>query len=737
MYQLVITLVLLQSMIQRGEALSVMVSGPSYSSRMKMQANRYLNASAGDVYLVMQPDCVLYIYKGATIISRSNMTLVSQRLPWTPTNVSESSDWNCYLDNQADGNFVVYTWNGTLGPQPTAVWAANTASNGGTNSTYRFALLGSDGKLTMYGPDFAKLTMPTPLQDYNSTGSLNISQGETPNMVYPFPTRAAWKPDVSLDGFPYMPVGYFINQGSWLQSADRFRLVLQPDCNLKLQEIWPENNTVKQVIWEPPTTSGVRTSCQLVLQPTGVLEIKSNGSEGTVYWSSGTAGDPTVNWVLKLNSDRGGHLVVADILNSGTQLWTTLADSSSSNQMWWWIVVGVVGGVLALVAVALLFWFCYARDKFLDPIDKAFQKKMQTSGFSQVWYSDSKIKQCTDNFAHKIGQGGFGDVFYGKLPDGQEIAAKVLTPESCQSKQEFYNEIELLSTVHHKYLVSLLGYRCTRRHQILIYEYLGGGDLRQRLQGTDARKNPLNWSQRTSIILQVAEGLEYLHDKCSPSIIHRDVKSNNILLTNKNVAKLADFGLSKIRELDQEDATHITTIVKGTPGYLDPEYHETGMLTSKSDVYAFGIVIMEILTGRNQMGIAQRVEDAWKSESLNMLPDPLLDGDLDIDEFIKLVELALWCARKRNEERPFMRQVVHNLRESISLASLETSKPEIDFLNEPSYRDQVMFDITSDSMPFSKTSSFNPSTSSSFMALEVQQPSIPTRRSIHHMDIGR
>lgn len=119
------------------------------------------------------------------------------------------------------------------------------------------------------------------------------------------------------------------------------------------------------MIWEPPTTSGVRTSCQLVLQPTGVLEIKSNGSEGTVYWSSGAAGDPTVNWVLKLNSDRGGHLVVADILNSGTQLWTTLADSSSSNQMWWWIVVGVVGGVLALVAVALLFWFCYARDSKL------------------------------------------------------------------------------------------------------------------------------------------------------------------------------------------------------------------------------------------------------------------------------------------------------------------------------------------------------------------------------------
>lgn len=120
-----------------------------------------------------------------------------------------------------------------------------------------------------------------------------------------------------------------------------------------------------QVVWVPPgmsTTSGARMFCQLVLQPTGVLEVKSNASGGTVYWSSGVAGDPTVNWVLKLTSDRGGHLVVADILNSNTQLWTTLADTSSNNQMWWWIVVGVVGGVLALAAAALLFWFCYAQD---------------------------------------------------------------------------------------------------------------------------------------------------------------------------------------------------------------------------------------------------------------------------------------------------------------------------------------------------------------------------------------
>lgn len=132
-----------------------------------------------------------------------------------------------------------------------------------------------------------------------------------------------------------------------------------------------------------------------------------------------------------------------------------------------------------------------------------------------------------------------------------------------------------------------------------------------------------------------------------------------------------------------------------------------------------------------------QVEDAWKAGSLNMIADPILEGDLDIEEFIKLVELALWCARKRNEERPFMRQVVCNLRENISLASLETSKPEIDFLNEQSYRDQAMFDVLSDSMPFSKTSSFDTTGSSSFVALDAHQPSMPTRRLIHHMDIGR
>ncbi|XP_024373082.1 probable LRR receptor-like serine/threonine-protein kinase At1g51880 isoform X3 [Physcomitrium patens] len=591
---------------------------------------------------------------------------------------------------QFDGNLVVYTYNGT---STTAVWSSQTASNGFVRSSHRFLALDAVyGKLNMYGGNGENLDMPSNLSQISI--SPTISNFSTLNLQYPFPPESAWKPNVSLDDYPYLPAEYYINQGSNLVTGDgKFNLSLGRDCKLQFLEIHTENKTSKQVIWEPviSNTSLVPSSCRLMLKDDGKLQILNNQMD-TVYWSTSPIGNNTVSWVLKLLSDGGAELVVLDMFDSKNRLWSSIISTSNEKTStaisWWPIVVGVLSGFFSLIVVGVAFWYFYARKRLLDPVDRAFQRKMKTAGFSQTLYTESRIKQATDNFGNKIGQGGFGDVFYGKLEDGQEIAAKVLSSTSCQSKQEFYNEIELLSTVHHKYLVSLLGYRCSHNQQILVYEYLGGGDLRQRLQGNDAKENPLTWKQRTSIILQVAEGLEYLHDKCCPSIIHRDVKSNNILLTNKLVAKVADFGLSKIRTLDQEEATHITTIVKGTPGYLDPEYHEKGVLTAKSDVYAYGIVLMEVLTGCNQMGIVHRVADAWVSENLETLPDPNLQGDFDTQEFAKLVELSLWCARIRNEERPFMRQVVQTLRE-IGVGPMDTSRPEISFPDERHFYNDV------------------------------------------------
>lgn len=346
----------------RGESVSVLVSGPSDAVRMKLPANRYLNAS-GDAYLVMQPDCILYTYKGPSALSKTNWTLNQPTGP--------STNWNCYLDMQADGNFVVYTWNGSENnPDATKpLWAADTASNGYVSSGHRFVVLGRDGNLSMYGPDFSKLSLKkelAPIVAGTAFGGSNATDNVlTPNLAYPFPPEAAWKPNLSLDGFPYLPAEYFLNQGSRLQSADgKLHLVLGPDCSLRFQEIWPENNTVKQVIWEPtPGVSNVSESCQLVLQPDGRLQIKNNGSSGTVYWSSAPAGDFSVNWVLKLISERGGYLVVSDILDSNTQLWSSVAAAASVR--WWWIVVGVVSGVLAVTVAGLAFWYFCARESKL------------------------------------------------------------------------------------------------------------------------------------------------------------------------------------------------------------------------------------------------------------------------------------------------------------------------------------------------------------------------------------
>jgi len=184
------------------------------------------------------------------------------------------------------------------------------------------------------------------------------------------------------------------------------------------------------------------------------------------------------------------------------------------------------------------------------------------------------------------------------------------------------------------------------------------------LHGDGVSRRPLSWKQRTRIILQVAEGLEYLHDKCHPTIIHRDVKSNNILLTKKLEAKVADFGLSKLRAIERGiTPTHITTVVKGTPGYLDPEYQEFGMLTNKSDVYSFGIVLMEILTGQTQLYIADRVITSWRANQIIELIDPNIEDDFNEMEFSKLVELSLLCVMKKSNDRPSMTQVVQMLRE--------------------------------------------------------------------------
>ncbi|CDY21773.1 BnaA06g20420D [Brassica napus] len=267
----------------------------------------------------------------------------------------------------------------------------------------------------------------------------------------------------------------------------------------------------------------------------------------------------------------------------------------------------------------------------------------------------------TNNFQTALGEGGFGIVYHGYLNGSEEVAVKV----------------ELLLRVHHINLVSLVGYCDERGHLALIYEYMSNVDLKHHLSGKHDI-SVLKWSTRLRIALDAALGLEYLHIGCRPSMVHRDVKSTNILLDQQLTAKIADFGLSRSFQLGDE--SHISTVVAGTPGYLDPE---TGRLAEMSDVYSFGIVLLEILT--NQRVIDQNREKPhiteWVAFVLNRgdiarIMDPSLRGDYDSTSVWKALELAMSCANPSSQRRPNMSQVISGLKECLTSENLMRSKKQ-------------------------------------------------------------
>ncbi|AEE78155.1 putative protein [Arabidopsis thaliana] len=265
----------------------------------------------------------------------------------------------------------------------------------------------------------------------------------------------------------------------------------------------------------------------------------------------------------------------------------------------------------------------------------------------------------TSNFQRALGEGGFGIVYHGYLNGSEEVAVKV----------------ELLLRVHHTNLVSLVGYCDERGHLALIYEYMSNVDLKHHLSGKHD-VSILKWSTRLRIAIDAALGLEYLHIGCRPSMVHRDVKSTNILLDDQFTAKIADFGLSRSFQLGDE--SHISTVVAGTPGYLDPE---TGRLAEMSDVYSFGIVLLEMMT--NQRVIDQNREKRhiteWVALVLNRgditkIMDPNLYGDYNSNSVWKALELAMSCANPSSEKRPSMSQVISVLKECLTSENLMRNK---------------------------------------------------------------
>ncbi|KAF9690004.1 hypothetical protein SADUNF_Sadunf01G0150900 [Salix dunnii] len=229
-----------------------------------------------------------------------------------------------------------------------------------------------------------------------------------------------------------------------------------------------------------------------------------------------------------------------------------------------------------------------------------------TLGYSQSTFTYEELAKATDNFskANLLGQGGFGYVHKGVLANGTVVAIKQLKSGSRQGEREFQAEIEIISRVHHRHLVSLFGYCITGAQRMLVYEFVPNNTLEFHLH--ENGRQTMNWSATMRIAVGAAKGLAYLHEDCQPKIIHRDIKASNILIDNSFEAKVADFGLAK-HSLDTE--THVSTRVMGTFGYMAPEYASSGKLTAKSDVYSFGVVLLELISGRRPVDRTQSCTD--------------------------------------------------------------------------------------------------------------------------------
>uniref|UniRef100_A0A0R0IG81 non-specific serine/threonine protein kinase n=1 Tax=Glycine max TaxID=3847 RepID=A0A0R0IG81_SOYBN len=325
------------------------------------------------------------------------------------------------------------------------------------------------------------------------------------------------------------------------------------------------------------------------------------------------------------------------------------------------------------------------RNTFSIPSSPNAEVESGSVYFGVPLFSYKELAEATNRFDlnKQIGDGGFGTVYNGKLKDGREVAVKHLYNHNYRRVEQFMNEIQILTRLRHRNLVSLYG--CTSRQSrelLLVYEYIPNGTVASHLHGELAKPGLLTWSLRIKIALETASALSYLH---ASKIIHRDVKTNNILLDNSFCVKVADFGLSR---LFPNDMTHVSTAPQGTPGYVDPEYHQCYQLTSKSDVYSFGVVLIELISSmpavdmnrhKDEINLSNLAIKKIQERALSELVDPYLgfDSDKEVKRMIvEVAELAFQCLQQDRELRPPMDEVLEVLKR------IESGKDELKHLEE-------------------------------------------------------
>ncbi|KAL4363993.1 hypothetical protein GQ457_04G034680 [Hibiscus cannabinus] len=350
-------------------------------------------------------------------------------------------------------------------------------------------------------------------------------------------------------------------------------------------------------------------------------------------------------------------------------------DSGSSRKSKVGIIVGIVGGFIVLLFGALLFFLCKGRRKgyrsevFVDVAGEVDRR----IAFGQLKrFAWRELQLATDNFSEKniLGQGGFGKVYKGVLSDNTKVAVKRLTDfESPGGDAAFQREVEMISVAVHRNLLRLIGFCTTPTERLLVYPFMENLSVASRLRELKPGDPVLDWPTRKRIALGAARGLEYLHEHCNPKIIHRDVKAANVLLDEDFEAVVGDFGLAKLVDVRR---TNVTTQVRGTMGHIAPEYLSTGKSSERTDVFGYGIMLLELVTGQRAIDFSRleeeddvllldHVKKLEREKKLDAIVDRNLNKNYNIEEVEAMIQVALLCTQSSPEERPAMSEVVRML----------------------------------------------------------------------------
>eukprot|EP01018_Ginkgo_biloba_P005774 Gb_14980 [translate_table: standard] len=422
-------------------------------------------------------------------------------------------------------------------------------------------------------------------------------------------------------------------------------------------------------------------SCGPVIDNVEVMEIK----RPTEPFSPGLLDDPHISYPSNSNSYSRKHMF-----------------------FWIMMVLGVLLGFLLVLGVYYLLG-SYIRKRGIGKQEPCVQQSIYLT--SRPWDSQilsllvhqrvkklswKELEKSTNNFTSVIGEGGFGKVYLAHFPD-ETVGAVKVEKRKDRSGQTFKQELSVLLRARHVHLVNLIGFCNERDQAALVFEYMPNGNLHQRLHFDEHCNRSLAWQSRMTVAFQVAAAIEYLHEVCKPPIVHSDIKSANVLLDEKFNAKLCDFGFSKA---GFSSASVFHSTVKGSLGYLDPHYCKSGVLSKKSDIYSFGVVVLELITGRKSFSMERgemltEFADPYLKDRRRIpeLVDERLNGYFDGKEAEAMAGISALCIQEEANMRPCMTEILRVMREVLSPLSITASCQQMEEIIEIEEEEEVKIEM--------------------------------------------